>query len=175
MQRHDDTNPPRRALSSLLTYIDHELPAHATKRAHSPASASTCIICVGSPWIPAPSSLPLAPSTAPPPSRHALLPLSHCSHPVHTHCLIQQATCTWSPYRDACRACGTRPFVWDGISALTLSARSGTPMGDDASGGERARYEAQCGAIWGVIRARFYAQLGVPSGFADGSPDLVAC
>lgn len=87
--------------------------------------------------------------------------------------------------KDKCFICRRQLFEWDGITALTLAARTGIRLEDTKKGGyydagtltwipsDNAEYEADCALIDDVISRQFFRHLSLPSRFDDGSPDLV--
>jgi hypothetical protein len=111
------------------------------------------------------------------------LPLSPCSHWVHYRCLIWLASKSDPQSRDKCTQCHTRLFQWEGITALTLAARTGIDMEDhdtigtlastSFAGSHSAWYEADCAVIESIIHAQYHLGLGMESKYVDFSPDLV--
>jgi hypothetical protein len=108
------------------------------------------------------------------------LPLSPCNHWVHYRCLIWLASSSDPQSRDKCTQCHTHLFQWEGITALTLAARTGIDMENHSTigtlastsfaGSHSAWYEADCAVIESIIHAQC---LGMESKYVDFSPDLV--
>ncbi|KAF1842280.1 uncharacterized protein K460DRAFT_291338 [Cucurbitaria berberidis CBS 394.84] len=177
-------------LPSLLRYVDHDLMQNIAIHNHPTHFNATCPVCFfqwDTPIVTSVSTTGL-PNTTPHPESAAsstFLPLSPCGHWMHYRCLIWLTTQTGSDAKDKCFVCHKQLFEWDGITALTLATRTGLQLDDHNKGGnfhpntriwtpsDKVEYESECGLIVSLIEVHFFAQLNLPSCFADGSPDLV--
>jgi hypothetical protein len=171
------------ALPSLLRYVDVELMRSAAYHDQPTHSGATCCICFYQ-W-----NTPLTATrnglTSQPAITSTFLPLSPCRHWVHYRCLIWLASKNDVYNRDKCPHCHTTLFKWEGITALTLTTRTGIDMEDSNKGGsivsgsfsssDKAQYESDCAVIESIIHAQFFAHLSKLSKCGDRSPDLVQC
>jgi hypothetical protein len=114
------------------------------------------------------------------------LQLSPCGHWAHYRCLIWLATRTDARH-NYCPACNTLLYHWEGITALTLAARTNIPM-DSIPGthfflpaytafppSSLQVYISDCETIKSVVEELFQLHISEPSKYWDGSPDLVQC
>lgn len=104
---------------------------------------------------------------------------------MHYHCLIQRATQPSNAFKDKCPVCHIQIFEWDGITTLTLATRTGLELQDEKPGGylhpdtgnwvpsDKTEYEADCAFIVTLVSQHLEAHSNEPSGFEDGSVDLV--
>lgn len=158
-------------LPSLLQYVDNRLVQDRCRHDHPAYASQRCVSCDVQ-WdnVSIPSTF---------------LPLSPCNHWIHYRCLIWLATRNNS-LKDKCPACKRRLFEWDGISALTLATRTSLPMDNQQFtnvyagtqawvSSDRAEYEQESQFIEDLCHQRFSVELTRPSGYSDGSPDLVQC
>jgi len=167
-----------RAIPSLLRFVDHDLIQDAAAHNRPPPHAkATCTICSkdwdSRGWIP--SKSPAACSSDPLAITSTFLSLPPCGHWAHYRCLIWQATRNNQQQRDKCAACGIQLFVWEGITALTLAARTKLDMEDTQlfATSDAASLDAENTIIDGLVHAQFFAALAQPSKYSDGSPDLI--
>ncbi|KAH9868761.1 hypothetical protein J1614_007833 [Plenodomus biglobosus] len=183
---------PARTLPSLLRYVDHHIMQAAALHNRPPHQDAKCPVCT-SDWnasIPWPNVVNTAISNS---ARAAtvstFLPLTPCQHWVHYRCLIVRACDTPNPSRDKCPVCNMQLYEWDGMTALTLATRTGLTLVDTNPRGrlipasqtntsqfqpsDTVAFVTECLVIDNLIHQVYRTHLGVPSIYADGSPDLV--
>ncbi|KAF2790557.1 hypothetical protein K505DRAFT_194576, partial [Melanomma pulvis-pyrius CBS 109.77] len=163
----------------FLRYVDNNLMRTVYEHNNPPALSNICTICK------------FVYNEAPIDS--AYVPLG-CGHWIHYRCLVWNA-CQKTHYKDSCPTCHAKLFEWDGITVLTVAARTGLEIKDKPwarrgvyydqenkaiVSSDEDEYVLECAFIERCIATAFSKQLSIDpdtgtrrSKFRDGSPNEV--
>lgn len=169
----DDAAVAQRPLPSLLRYVDNELMLSVANHNNPLDPEAFCTIC-RLPWETPPINMLQEGMGDQKTTYTTFLPLSPCGHWVHYRCFISLTTRDRLQH-DKCVECGTQLFHWEGITTLTLAARTWLAMEDNGYRSNARLYEEDCATMESIIHEKFYVHLALPSPYADRSPDLTRC
>lgn len=163
-------------LPSLLRYVDRDLIRDITLHNRPPNLSATCPICHN--------------IYNQAPIQTTFLPLTPCGCWVHYRCFIWHVAQA-VPSHSNCPVCNLVLFEWEGITALTLAARTSIDLQntlfpsymlytDSVTGTvvtcDYSAYAADCTAIDTLIERTFDTHLhATTKKHADDSPDLTVC